>query len=46
VVVVARPTALELAEREGLAGIEASLGELIEKAGLRRRPGATAEDQP
>jgi ribonuclease P protein component len=36
VVVVARPTALELAERDGLAGIEASLTELIEKAGLRR----------
>jgi ribonuclease P protein component len=46
VVVVARPTALELAEREGLAGVEASLGELIEKAGLRRGPGAIAEDQP
>jgi ribonuclease P protein component len=36
VVVVARPTALDLAERDGLAGIEGSLGELIEKAGLRR----------
>jgi ribonuclease P protein component len=36
VVVVARPTALELAEREGLAGIEASLSELVDKAGLRR----------
>jgi ribonuclease P protein component len=36
VVVVARPTVLELAEREGLAGVEASLGELVEKAGLRR----------
>ncbi|TMK25136.1 MAG: ribonuclease P protein component [Actinobacteria bacterium] len=35
VVLVARPTALDLAEREGLAGLESSLGELIEKAGLR-----------
>jgi len=32
VVVVARPDALELAEREGLAGISAALAELIEKA--------------
>jgi ribonuclease P protein component len=35
-VVVARPPAGELAEREGLAGLDASLGELIAKAGLRR----------
>ncbi len=34
VVVVARPPARELAEREGLAGIDASLAELIAKAGL------------
>jgi ribonuclease P protein component len=34
-VVVARPPAGELAEREGLAGLDASLGELIAKAGLR-----------
>jgi ribonuclease P protein component len=34
-VVVARPPAGELAEREGLAGLDASLGELIVKAGLR-----------
>ncbi len=34
-VVVARPPARELAEREGLAGVEASLCELIVKAGLR-----------
>lgn len=33
-VVVARPQAGELAEREGLAGVDASLGELIAKAGL------------
>jgi ribonuclease P protein component len=35
VVVVARPPAGELAEREGLAGVDASLTELIAKAGLR-----------
>ncbi len=33
-VIVARPPAGELAAREGLAGVEASLGELIAKAGL------------
>jgi ribonuclease P protein component len=31
-VVVARPEALDLAEREGLAGVQAALGELIGKA--------------
>jgi ribonuclease P protein component len=35
VVVVARPEAGELAEREGLAGIEAALSELIEKVNIR-----------
>jgi ribonuclease P protein component len=45
VVVVARPTALDLAQREGLAGLEASLGELIEKAGLRRG-GRTVAGEP
>jgi ribonuclease P protein component len=40
IVVVARPQARELADREGLAGIDASLAELIEQAGLR--PGAVA----
>jgi ribonuclease P protein component len=34
-VVVARPSAAELAEREGLPGVDASLTELIAKAGLR-----------
>src|ERR1700679_2926930 len=34
-VVVARPEARELAEREGLSGLDAALGELIERAGLR-----------
>ena len=32
VVVVARPEARELAEREGLAGIRGALGELVDKA--------------
>jgi ribonuclease P protein component len=35
VVVVARPEARELAEREGLEGIGAALAELIGRAGLR-----------
>ncbi|MGA9284521.1 MAG: ribonuclease P protein component [Solirubrobacteraceae bacterium] len=35
VVVVARPEARELAEREGLAGIDGALEELIVRAGLR-----------
>lgn len=35
IVIVARPSAGELAEREGLAGVDRSLGELMEKAGLR-----------
>jgi ribonuclease P protein component len=42
VVVVARPPVSELAEREGLAGVGAALGELVERAGLRagvREPG-------
>jgi ribonuclease P protein component len=34
IVVVARPQVRELAEREGLAGIDASLSELIARAGL------------
>jgi ribonuclease P protein component len=48
VVVVARPPAGELAEREGFAGVDASLEELIGKAGLRtgsiaaREPAAAA----
>jgi ribonuclease P protein component len=44
IVVVARPQARELAEREGLAGIDASLTELIEKAGLCAGP-ITALDE-
>jgi ribonuclease P protein component len=35
VVVVARPPAGELAEREGLAGVDAALTDLIARAGLR-----------
>lgn len=35
VVVVARPEARELAEREGLSGIDGALEELIGRAGLR-----------
>jgi ribonuclease P protein component len=38
VVVVARPDARELAEREGLTGIDAALGELIDRARLREQP--------
>jgi len=42
-VVVARPSAGELAEREGLAGVERALGELIARAGLRDARSGTAE---
>ncbi len=41
VVVVARPEARELAERDGLGGIDGALGELIGRAGLR--PGGSGE---
>jgi ribonuclease P protein component len=37
IVVVARPEARELAEREGLQGIDTALIELIDRAGLRAR---------
>lgn len=43
VVVVARPSTAELAEREGLAGLDAALSELIEKAGLRESEPPAAE---
>jgi ribonuclease P protein component len=36
-VLVARPDALDLVEREGTGSVEATLGELIEEAGLARR---------
>ncbi len=43
VVVVARPEARELAEREGLTGIGSALGELLGQAGLRTE-GAVARE--
>jgi ribonuclease P protein component len=42
VVVVARPDVRELAEREGLAGVQAALDELIAKAGPGPRAGEAA----
>ncbi len=44
VVVVARPDALELAEREGLAGLDAALAELLGRAGLREQAGQEAAE--
>ena len=51
VVVVARPPARELAEREGLAGVTSSLAELLRRAGLERgvdddRAEAAASESP
>jgi ribonuclease P protein component len=46
VVVVARPAAGELAERDGLAGVDAALAELIAKAGLRTAPAQASEAAP
>jgi ribonuclease P protein component len=43
VVVVARPSTSELAEREGLAGMDTALMELIDKAGLRQSDPPAAE---
>ena len=43
VVVVARPEARELAEREGLAGIDGALEELIGRVGLRAAAGPEQE---
>ena len=43
VVLVARPAAGELAEREGLEGVDASLTELVAKGGLRRPPAPAGE---
>lgn len=34
VVIVARPGALELCDRDGLAGVQSAIGELLDKAGL------------
>ena len=42
VVVVARPAAAELADREGLEGVQAALAELAERAGLA----LSAEEPP
>ncbi len=42
VVVVARPEARELAEREGLAGIDDALRDLLGRAGLRAAGSETA----
>jgi ribonuclease P protein component len=36
VVIVARPDALELVEREGLAGVQAAVAELVDRAGRER----------
>lgn len=44
VVLVARPAAGELAEREGLGGVDASLTELIGKVGLRAAPASSGEE--
>lgn len=51
VVVVARPPARELAEREGVEGVTRSLAELLRRAGLERggeadRAGEVAADAP
>jgi ribonuclease P protein component len=43
VVVVARPPARELAERDGLSGVRESLAELIAKAGLGEAGKAVAD---
>jgi ribonuclease P protein component len=45
IVVVARPEARELAERDGLAGMDAALAELIDRARLRA-PGAPTAGVP
>ncbi|HWX46030.1 MAG TPA: ribonuclease P protein component [Solirubrobacteraceae bacterium] len=46
VVVVARPPVSELAEQGGLAGVDASLGELLDRAGLREgRPSRDGTQQ-
>jgi ribonuclease P protein component len=45
VVVVARPAAAELVQRDGLAGVDASLAELIGKAGMRSGGSAAVEGE-
>jgi ribonuclease P protein component len=46
VVLVARPPAGDLAAREGLAGVDASLGELVARAGLRTAASGAAAEEP
>lgn len=46
VVLVARPSAAELVEREGLAGVDGALEELIVKGGLRNRNEPDADGEP
>jgi ribonuclease P protein component len=46
VVVVARPEVGELVEREGLAGIESSLGELLARSGLIPKGGSEGDGEP
>ena len=46
VVVVARPDALELAEREGLEGVDAALAELLGRAGLCPVSGQAGTAEP
>jgi ribonuclease P protein component len=43
IVLVARPSAAELVERDGLSGVDTALRELIAKAGLRDEPEHRAE---
>ncbi len=47
IVLVARPQARELAAREGLAGMQESLGELVDRSGLRtpRDPARQAAEE-
>jgi ribonuclease P protein component len=45
IVVVARPEIRELIERDGLEGVSATLGELIERARLRQRGDAPAAEE-
>jgi ribonuclease P protein component len=46
IVVVARPAAGDLAEREGLAGVDAALSDLIARAGLGSGPPSPVEERP
>jgi ribonuclease P protein component len=46
IVVVARPEIRELAEREGLQGVSTTLGELIDRARLRRQGNLPDGEEP